>query len=168
VSAEQEEQWALQKKAHQSAVIASDLRARAAREDERAAEYRKQLGLDAGTEVEALAATLNDAADPFYYPFDWHEATGIAASLIASGYRKSSDRRPSIVTDAANRVAYFLNWHQGDNDIAADFPSGPSLYASDLQVILNELQASDPSEPRETVIRDSSGRVLDRWVESDE
>jgi hypothetical protein len=45
------------------------------------------------------------------------------------------------VTDAANRVSYFLNWHQWDNDIAADLPSGPSLYASDLQVILNELKA---------------------------
>lgn len=62
-----------------------------------------------------------------------------ADRILAAGYGKSSDRRPSIVTDAANRVAYFLNWHQGDNDIAADFPSGPSLYASDLQVILNEL-----------------------------
>ena len=64
-----------------------------------------------------------------------------ADRILAAGYGKSRDRRPSVVTDAANRVAYFLNWHQGDNDIAADFPSGPSLYASDLQVILNELKA---------------------------
>lgn len=75
----------------------------------------------------------------------WHgygyNPQGAADAILAAGYGKSSDRRPSIVTDAANRVAYFLNWHQGDNDITADFPSGPSLYASDLQVILNELKA---------------------------
>lgn len=105
--------------------------------------------------------SLDDCLDP-----DWRGKC-VKAVEAAAPHIKSSDRRPSVVTDAANRVAYFLNWHQGDNDIAADFPSGPSLYASDLQVILNELKAGDPSEPRETVIRDSSGHVLDRWVESD-
>lgn len=90
----QAELWELQKKAYQSTEIANELRARAAREDERAAEYRKQLGQDAGTEVEELAEALNDSAAPYYYPFDWSEATGIAASLLASGYRKSCTINP--------------------------------------------------------------------------
>lgn len=105
---------------------------------------------------------LDDCLDP-----DWRGKC-VKAVEAAAQHIKFSDRRPSIVTDAANRVAYFLNWHQGDNDIAANFPSGPSLYASDLQVILNELKAGGASERRETVMRDSSGRVLDRWIEEDE
>lgn len=116
----------------------------------------------------AVADRVKDGKDSQRVPVVRPKVEALADAILAAGYGKSSDRRPSIVTDAANRVAYFLNWHQGDNDIAADFPSGPSLYASDLQVILNELKAGDPSEPRETVIRDSSGHVLDRWVEPDE
>lgn len=100
-------------------------------------------------ERDELAKVLQDATKaPCPIAF-WSPAYGgptgygelFADAILAAGYGKSSGRRPSVVTDAANRVAYFLNWHQGDNDIAADFPSGPSLYASDLQVILNELQA---------------------------
>jgi len=89
-------------------------------------------------ERDALAAVIENAYDlnEGMVTFDL-----LAHAVLSAGYGKSSDRRPSVVTDAANRVAYFLNWHQGDNDIAADFPSGPSLYASDLQVILNELKA---------------------------
>ena len=79
--------------------------------------------------------SLDDCLDP-----DWRGKC-VKAVEAAAPHIKCSDRRPSVVTDAANRVAYFLNWHQGDNDIAANFPSGPSLYASDLQVILNELKA---------------------------
>lgn len=89
----------------------------------------------------AVADRVKDGKDPDRVPVVRPKVEAMADAILAAGYGKSSDRRPSIVTDAANRVAYFLNWHQGDNDIAADFPSGPSLYASDLQVILNELKA---------------------------
>lgn len=89
----------------------------------------------------AVADRVKDGKDYQRVPVVRPKVEAMADAILAAGYGKSSDRRPSIVTDAANRVAYFLNWHQGDNDIAADFPSGPSLYASDLQVILNELKA---------------------------
>lgn len=88
MSTERDELADLRKKAYQATVIANDLRARAAREDERAAEYREQLGQGAGSECEELAATLNDALNPFYEPFDWHEATSIASTILAGGYRK--------------------------------------------------------------------------------
>lgn len=88
----------------------------------------------------AVADRVKDGNDPRQVPVVRPKVEALADAILAAGYGKSSDRRPSVVTDAANRVAYFLNWHQGDNDITADFPSGPSLYASDLQVILSELK----------------------------
>lgn len=89
----------------------------------------------------AVADRVKDGLDPEFVPVVRPKVEALADAILSAGYGKSSDRRPSIVTDAADRVAYFLNWHQGDNDIAADLPSGPSLYTSDLQVILNELKA---------------------------
>lgn len=35
-----------------------------------------------------LAATLNEAVEVFYEPFDGHESTRIAAKILAAGYRK--------------------------------------------------------------------------------
>lgn len=132
---ERDEQWALQKKAYQSTEIANELRARAAREDERAAEYRKQLGQDAGSEVEELAATLNDSLTPFYEPFDWHEATSIAATILAGGYRK-------LVLDesAINRAAQALHdlgatamkWDERDDDLK-------DLYREDARAVIAAL-----------------------------
>jgi len=40
------------------------------------------------TQRDELAAALNDALANFYEPFDWHEATRIAARILAAGYGK--------------------------------------------------------------------------------
>jgi len=74
-------------------------------------------------EIEELAASLNDALENFYEPFDWHEATRIATRLLAAGYRKPRtittveelDALPgeSVIRDASG-IPYELDYTLGN------------------------------------------------------
>ena len=63
-----------------------------------------------------LAATLNDAVEVFYEPFDGYESTRIAAKILAAGYRK-----PRTITTAEELdAAIEQSFGQGENLILFD------------------------------------------------
>lgn len=58
-----------------------------------------------------LAATLNEAVEVFYEPFDGHESTRIAARILAAGYRKPR----TITTVEELDAAITHSFEEGEN-----------------------------------------------------
>ena len=89
------------------------------------------------TERDDLAETLNDAVEVFYEPFDWHEATRIAARILAAGYRK-----PRTITTAeeldASPIGLIVRdgdrepWERTDNGWNCWVYGGQSFASRDL------------------------------------